>query len=262
MTRTYFPIGLLVVAVAAVSLAWWRFAGKRSSPAAVSLLDTAETTISRGDSLFLGSGALARRTVVLPDSTQVILNPGTQVGLVSKSYTAHREVRLDGDAFFGVRGLHPLTVRTKNLVLTGRADFRVSAFAKDEGESVEVLSGTLRAEKAYTSPDHETDTLGGGDMVMINRSIDLMEKETYDTTELLTWKEGTLVFNNTPLDSVIHRVQDWFGVTIEVRGETGKTYRITGTFRDARLDDVMHVLAQVVPCGYSIRRYTVEIDLL
>jgi ferric-dicitrate binding protein FerR (iron transport regulator) len=137
----------------------------------------------------------------------------------------------------------------------------VSAFAKDEGESVEVLAGTLRAEKAYASKDHDPETLGAGDMVMINRSIDLMEKETYDTTELHIWKAGTLVFRQTPFDSVLHRVEDWFGVTITVRGETSKAPPMTGTFTDARLDDVMRSLSLVVPFRYAIRKYSVEITL-
>jgi ferric-dicitrate binding protein FerR (iron transport regulator) len=248
MTRTYLFVSLIALS-----------AGCHSPAATPVLQDTAETTTHRGDSLFWGSGALARRTIVLPDSSRVTLNPGTTVGVSGAAFRARPEVRLDGDAFF--EAATALTVRTQELVLTGTAAFRVSAFAKDEGESVEVLTGNLRAEKAYTSKDHDPETLGAGDMVMINRSIDLMEKETYDTTGLHTWQAGTLVFQHTPFDSVLHRIEDWFGVTITVQGETTKVPAITGTFKDARLDQVMRTLSLAVPFRYAIRKYVVEITL-
>ena len=226
--------------------------GCRPASGPVSLSDTSEATVYRGDSLFLGSSALARRSFTLPDSTKVILNPGTRV------YYGHRAVLLDGDAFFDAA--RPFTVRTRNLSLTGVAAFRVSAFAKDEGESASVLSGRLLATKAYASHDPETDTLLGGNMVMINRSIDLMEKETYDTSELRSWVSGSLVFRNTPFDSVVRRMEDWYGISIDVRGDAAKVGGITGTFSSS-LSDAMRTLSLLLPCRYTIERYAVTIDL-
>ncbi|TDW96742.1 FecR family protein [Dinghuibacter silviterrae] len=233
-----------------IAFAFWSC---HSASAPPSLSDTLETTTHRGDSLFLESGSLARRTVVLPDTTLAVLNPGTLV-----VYARHG-VRLDGDAFFDAP--RPFTVRTRNLVMKGTGGWRVSAFAKDEGESAEILRGSIVAVKAYTSPDSESDTLVSGNMVMINRSIDLMEKETYDTTELSTWRAGTLEFRHTPFDSAVRRIEDWFGVTVEVRGDETKASAITGSFAQARLDEVMRALALALPCKYSIKKYAVTIEL-
>lgn len=216
----------------------------------VSISDTSEVTTYRGDSLFVGSSSVARRSFVLPDSTRVILNPGTRL------HYAHQAVLLDGDAFFNAT--RPFTVHTKNLSMTGVAAFRVSAFAKDEGESASILSGRLLATKAYASHDPETDTLVGGNMVMINRSIDLMEKETFDTLPLRAWVSGRLVFNNTPFDSVVRALEDWYGVTIDVQGDVGHEAHITGTF-STNLKEAMEALSLLLPCRYSIARYTVSI---
>jgi ferric-dicitrate binding protein FerR (iron transport regulator) len=214
-----------------------------------SLSDTTEKTVRRGDSLLFESGSLGRRSVVFPDSTSAILNPGTSVAY------AGRGARLDGDAF--IDASRPFTIHTRNLVLTGAGAIRVSAFAKDEGESAEVLTGSFTATKSYTSPDNETDTLIAGNMVMINRSIDLMEKETYDTTELAVWRAGTLTFVHTPFDSVVRRLQDWFGVSIEVHGDLSAAAPFTGSFPHAHLEQVLDALH----CKYSVRRYIVTIEL-
>ncbi|HTJ15098.1 MAG TPA: FecR domain-containing protein [Dinghuibacter sp.] len=225
-------------------------AGCRPVSGPVSISDTSAVTTYRGDSLLIGSSSLERRSFVLPDSTKVILNPGTRV------YYSRSAVLLDGDAFFDAP--HLFTVHTRNLSMTGVAAFRVSAFAKDEGESASILSGRLLATKAYTSHDPETDTLMGGNMVMINRSIDLMEKETFDTLPLRAWVAGSLVFNNAPFDSVVHQLEDWYGVTIDVQGDVGRTARITGTFSSS-LKQAMEALALLLPCRYSIARYSVTI---
>lgn len=164
---------------------------------------------------------------------------------------------LDGDAMF--EGAMPFIVRTRNLVLRVDGSVRVSAFSRDEGESAEVLSGAVRADKAYASPDHETDTLRFGDMIMINRSIDLMEKETYDTAELHTWKIGTLAFNHTPFDTVVQRLQDWFGVGIDVTGDPGSQARASGTFPNARLDQVLDELSSSFSFRYSVGKDSVKI---
>ena len=47
----------------------------------------------------------------------------------------------------------------------------------------------MRAAKAYPSRFSEPDDLVGGEMSMVNRSIDLMEKEKFDTGELAQWSK-------------------------------------------------------------------------
>ena len=50
-------------------------------------------------------------------------------------------------------------------------------------------------------------------------------------------------------------------MTVTVQGATANASPVTGTFRDARLDEVMRTLSEVVPFRYTIRKYTVEIAL-
>lgn len=110
-------------------------------------------------------------------------------------YPAQRDIAVDGDFFFRVPANdRPLIVRSRLLLLTvtGRSAFRMTAYAKEPGEQVEVLYGNVTARKNYPSPYGEADVLTAGQMTMINRNIDLMEKETADLEELRAWSE-TLV---------------------------------------------------------------------
>jgi ferric-dicitrate binding protein FerR (iron transport regulator) len=143
-----------------------------------------------------------RQTVTLPDGSYVVIMDGTAI-TVSKGFAKEdRDVEIDGRGVFVVRALEtmggmgskPFVVHTGNLLIqvldttgaggsvggTGKweARFAVEAVRKQPGEETDLLDGKLRVTKSYHSDtDNEPEVLGAGDMVMINREIDLMEKE-------------------------------------------------------------------------------------
>ena len=127
-------------------------------------------------------------TVTLPDSSMVVLHPRTTLEISPSFDVTEREVKLDGEAAFTVShdGGSPFIVHTRNLhihVLGTR--FRVDAYASNAGEEVDLLAGKLKVIKSYhSSTDNAEEILDAGDMVMINRDIDLMEKEKMNPTEL------------------------------------------------------------------------------
>ncbi|WP_344977066.1 FecR family protein [Compostibacter hankyongensis] len=195
-----------------------------------------------------------RKTVWLPDSTRVILNSDSRLMIPADFNAERRVVELDGDAFFEVAAEErkPFIVRTGMLVVTvlGTA-FRIAAHREDAGQRLELLRGKLKVQKGYPSEFDEAELLEGGDMILINRDIDLMEKETYDTTELLSWRKGALVFSATPFGEGIKRLEDWYGVEIEVKKTPGAPPPFNGTFSHERLEAV---LDRLIGAGhYSIR---------
>ena len=64
---------------------------------------------------------------------------------------------------------------------------RTDAFDKHAGQSLEVLSGALKVGKNYESPFPDIDTLRAGNLYMINKDIDLSEKERLDDFTPLGW---------------------------------------------------------------------------
>ena len=130
----------------------------------------------------------------LRDATEIFYAPHTRVSPIG-TYPEPRQIEIDGDALVrSSAGEAPLTVKTRLLVLTthGPAEFRVTAHWNEAGEQVEVLSGTIEARKAYASPHPEPDTLTSGEMSLINKSIDLMEKEKTDLVALRAWRDALL----------------------------------------------------------------------
>lgn len=100
-------------------------------------------------------------------------------------------VKIDGLAFLFIReAALPVSLQTSLMemeVLELPLALRVDAFDASAGQSLEVLSGKLKVQKAYSSPFPDIDTLRANDLYMINRDIDLSEKEKLDDDELLRW---------------------------------------------------------------------------
>ena len=126
--------------------------------------------------------------VKLPDSSLVTLKPGSRLSIAKGFNKDNRSLELDGEATFDIKSNagKPLVLHTRDLEITVLGTwFHVDAFRKNAGEQVDLLEGKLLVKKSYHSDtDNEPETLDAGDMVMINRDIDLMEKEKMNPDEL------------------------------------------------------------------------------
>ncbi|HVW59350.1 MAG TPA: FecR domain-containing protein [Puia sp.] len=126
-------------------------------------------------------------TTTLPDGTRVLMDPRTVIRPSEGFGKTNRDIQLDGEAMLIVRSDagKPFVIHTCNLVIHVLGTrLHIDAFASSPGEQVDLLEGKLRVTKSYhSSTDNEPETLHAGEMVMINRDIDLMEKETLSPEE-------------------------------------------------------------------------------
>jgi len=140
------------------------------------------------------NGTGGRQRVSLPDGSHVVLAPGTAIVLSKGFATGGREVELDGEGLFEVVGKvrQPFIVHTGNLLIEVLGTrFHIDAYRKNAGEQVDLLEGRLRVQKSYHSDtDNNPEVLVAGEMVMINRDIDLMEKEKLSPSELDKLRDG------------------------------------------------------------------------
>ena len=143
-----------------------------------------QANISLGDGTRYVNNSGGAQWVNLPDGSHVKISDGTMIVL----WKGGRYVDLDGEGMFEVHAsaAGPFVVHTGNLVIEALGTkFRVDAVRSRAGEEVDLLEGRLRIVKSYHSDsDNEPEQLEAGDMLMINREIDLMEKEKMNGDEL------------------------------------------------------------------------------
>lgn len=127
--------------------------------------------------------------VLSPDSFKVFYIDSLSL-LTDTQVNGRKELKVDGDVFFDIeRGNFPLYITTSlmKIQVLAPSTFRVTAYNADQGQSVETLKGTVIISKAYSSPFPDPDTLHENNLYMVNKSIDLSEKEDLDDDKLARW---------------------------------------------------------------------------
>jgi transmembrane sensor len=203
-------------------------------------------TFTRGESFSSPFGK--RKKVTLPDQTTVMLNSNTTLWLDKQFDRQNRSVRIAGDALFNIKKNSKLfIIHTPHMIVTTTgAIAKVNAYPEVAGEETLLLKGKLKVIKNYYSTlDHEPYFLKEGDMVMMNKDIDLAEKETFDTKELDVWREDRFVVKNISLNDLVNKLKNWFNVEIQVNGEVPGNLRYSGVFDHASLQDILGGVGKV-----------------
>ena len=201
-----------------------------------------------------------RKAVKLPDSTLVILNSRSKL-YMPESFPQNRTLVLDGEAFFSVpsAGQEMVILTDKLKTRTPGATFRLRSLESQSGAYCLVLNGQAHVGKSYYSPtDNATEDLSAGESVLANKGIDLMEKETFELSEQEECLEGKLVFNNTPLPAAFKKMEDWFGVEMEMKGRA-RSESVTGVFNPQSVEDLLTVLGDSIGFTYRVTRDKVVI---
>jgi ferric-dicitrate binding protein FerR (iron transport regulator) len=152
-----------------------------------------DSPLGEGANYHVGAGY--PRNFRLSDGSRVTVMPNTTIATAKGFGKENRDLELDGEVMIEVSGTGgaPFVVHTRDLVievLEGGSRFHIEASRSTPGEEADLLKGRLRVRKSYHSDtDNEPEVLVAGDMVMINRDIDLMEKERLNPDELKKVKE-------------------------------------------------------------------------
>ncbi len=148
-----------------------------------------------GETIYQNAGR-KQMPLRLPDGSELVMKDSTLIRLFSGFNGSNRKIFLQGRAMFTVHpdSARPFIIHTGALrcmvMDTSVAIFTIAAedSLNKGGEEVLLLTGTLRVMKSYPSKmDNEPILLRSGEMMMINKGIDLMETEKLDSAE---WKQS------------------------------------------------------------------------
>jgi ferric-dicitrate binding protein FerR (iron transport regulator) len=192
-----------------------------------------------------------RKKINLPDGSLVILNSNSNISI---SFTDQkREVRLKGDAFFRVAKdpAKPFTVYSNNIAATALG---TEFYMRGHGDSMEVdlLEGKLRVVNIANNGTVKEIILNSGERGKY-AGDQLLKQSSFDTLYLKSWLAGNMNFKNTPLQKVIHQLESWYGVQIELSRMDLKSKPITARFTDDSLQDVLKII-----CFSTNSQYVIE----
>jgi len=191
--------------------------------------------------------------IILPDSSVVWLNSGTTLTYNNDYAVGNRDLSVKGEAYFDVRKNRkiPLTVTCDELkVKVLGTKFNVSAYPEDHQITVALESGAV--ELLHTKNKSFSYKLSPGEMAHYHIASNDMTVEKANVADFTVWKDGLLVFKDTPMAEVIKRLERKFNVEMIVDNPLVYEPAFNATFKDENLAEVLDYIRFSCHIQYKI----------
>lgn len=189
-----------------------------------------------------------KSSFILEDGTKVVLNSRSKLQFPAQFEDSVRRVFLEGEAFFDVSHQdRPFQVETPvaQIEVLGTS-FNVNSSPK--GLSIALLTGKVKVNDSIGNRmilyPHEMLTIHPGGKFI---------KGDFDALEIAGWKDKYLVFKYSSIDAVVEKLQDWFGVEIEIKGNFPTTWAYSGIYKDESLENVLEGISQTSEINYALQ---------
>lgn len=198
--------------------------------------------------------------VLLPDSTEIWLNPGSSISFPKNlQHAGLRTVRLKGEAFFKVKRdpQHPFVVQSLNLrTRVLGTSFNIRAWEGRQTE-VTVLTGKVAVSRDSAGTQSAAIHLLPNQKA-IGNSTKLYLENVEDARAAISWTEGKMVFDQLAVKEVFEALERKYGVKI-IADQSFKGCKLTAKFDNVSLKEVLQTLQITLEIHYTINKQTIYI---
>lgn len=212
-------------------------------------------------SMLAASGFEGRKTVQLPDGSEVLLNAFSELKIAPDFNKDNRRIELRGEAFFRVKenpGKPFIVVTGTTAVTVLGTSFKVRNYGSDLHCSVMLDAGKVSVESIDgKKPSFKEILLPGDQMVVQNDNT--FSRGKFDAGDLERWVKGQLVFKEAGLNEIKDRLHDLFGVAIVAPVRPGDPILFTGSFDGKGLKEILDAVGFTNNFTYTISHDTVTL---
>lgn len=156
------------------------------------------------------------RTVILPDSSTVMLNANSKIILDDHwDNVSPRNISLIGEAYFEVRHTkshQPFRVKTDDGIAIEVLGTAFNVYHRTKQTKVVLTTGSVRLSMPLVQKDEVV--MKPGEMVEVDNAQ--YSKRLVDAKLYHAWTEHTLVLDHTSLGDIIMLLQNNYGITVQV----------------------------------------------
>jgi len=186
----------------------------------------------------------------LGDGTRVVLAPGSVLRYDPARFgTSTRELELDGQGFFAVTHdpRRPFLVRTSRTVTEDLGtEFVITDYAGDQFTDVVVASGTVAVRSTAGQAIEPATVLTRGESVRLDSGGRASVQRRVDLVAALAWRDGRLVFAETPVSEVVTTINRWFGIQVRLGRPALGDQLFTGSYIGQPAATVVEELAAAI----------------
>lgn len=229
-----------------------------------------------------------KKHFTLSDGTEIWLNGDSEITYEADFGTAHRNIKLVGEAYFAVTKNEniPLVVQTDilNVKVLGTI-FNIRAYKDEQNVETSLIEGKIELSYDEDLAASRSLSLEPGDKVTLRKTDALLplvkplKEENLDANKLLLtkgkiktkdnatspldvlWKDDILVFDSDPINLVVSKLEKWYDKTIVIRNKDVLNLKFSGSFKDNSIEDVLNIMrVSGIDFTYSIQQDTISIN--
>lgn len=201
--------------------------------------------------------------ITLPDGSIVWLNSASRLKCPSRFSGDFRTLEFSGEGFFDV--VHnpekPMTIHLDNdiTVMVKGTRFNLSSYKNDKDVSALLLSGEItivknnknRKEEIFIKPNEKIF------IAKSNKLVNTIEPKEFLST--IGWKEGWLIFNDTPMEEVLKKLERWHGVQFVIEDANILNQKFTARFKEESISQILELMNQISLLSYELNDTTVTL---
>lgn len=233
-----------------IQLPWMRWA------ASVALLCCIGVTLYSGllNSLFSTNTTFEvaegkQGNVILADQSRISLNSGSSIAYPSRFSFFSREMEMGhGEAFFHIakdrKRPFILSVGEAKIEVLG-TKFNVSNHAGKDRITVTLTEGSI----SFSALGREQSLLPGQQLIYHKKTGKIELIHQINTERVTAWTQGTLWFEDTPIQEVLDVLSRRFAVRFINRIDEERSF--TGKFKQENLNEIIQLLSQTTDLSFS-----------
>jgi transmembrane sensor len=176
-----------------------------------------------------------KKELLLSDGSHVTLNASSDITFREGFGKVSRDVILNGEAFFNVRHNPEIPFRVYSgetvIEVTGTS---FSVYQRNGKVNVSVISGTVLL--SASESQHESISVKANQSARVSGNNEIQIEEGIPVN-ILSWKTGHLVFDETPIDSALFDIARHFRRDLTI--QTALSEKITAEFQDQPLHEIL-----------------------
>ena len=225
---------------------WWEWTQRVAAVLFIPLLSVwLIQTLSKDDDIQMMEAKTnpgMTTSLTLSDGTVVFLNSGSSLIYPSRFKGDKREVTLKGEAYFEVaknpeKRFIVSTSHDSQVEVLGTR-FNVEAYEKDKDVLTTLVEGKVGFLFKQGEQTKEVKMKPGQKLVYDSETGEVQLYATSGESEL-AWKDGKIVFMNTPLTEALRILGKRYNVEFILKNKVLKDDSFTGTFTNQRLERVL-----------------------
>jgi ferric-dicitrate binding protein FerR (iron transport regulator) len=192
-----------------------------------------------------------KQSFLLPDDSEVALNANSVIEYNRKKWNDHRELTLDGEAYFKVSKGSTFKVNTPaGIVTVLGTEFNV--YARDKAFYINCYEGLVSVTLKDTLIK-----LPAGDKLMIENGVLIMHSTGIPTT-IPSWTINESTFSNTEIALVLEELKRQYSIKLTTKFN-GTDHRFTGSFTHSDLSLALKSICNPLHLAYTIEEESVTI---